>query len=114
MVPGMLPWGFLTPPVAGADLGAALVSSCLGGVWLPVDVLAVCWVCVGAILKNQAVLMKTSGPIYFYSKKQVVNTHFSLVANFRQHLPLYVCLGIFKALEGSLDIYLYFRVLTNE
>ena len=35
-VPGLYRWGFLTPPVAGADLRAALVASCFLGA-LPVD-----------------------------------------------------------------------------
>ena len=37
-------WGFLTPPVAGADLRAALVASCLRGALPPVDLRAVCFV----------------------------------------------------------------------
>ena len=37
-------WGFFTPPVAGADLRAALVASCLRGALPPVDFLAVCLV----------------------------------------------------------------------
>jgi hypothetical protein len=36
--------GFLTPPVEGADLRAALVASCLRGAFPPVDFLAVCLV----------------------------------------------------------------------
>ena len=36
--------GFLTPPVAGADLRAALVASCLRGALPPVDLRAVCFV----------------------------------------------------------------------
>jgi hypothetical protein len=35
---------FLTPPVAGADLRAALVASCLRGAFPPVDLRAVCLV----------------------------------------------------------------------
>ena len=35
---------FLTPPVDGADLRAALVASCLRGVVPPVDLQAVCLV----------------------------------------------------------------------
>jgi hypothetical protein len=34
----------LTPPVAGADLRAAFVASCLRGAFAPVDFLAVCLV----------------------------------------------------------------------
>jgi hypothetical protein len=34
----------LTPPVAGADLRAALVASCFLGAFPPVDFLAVCFV----------------------------------------------------------------------
>jgi histone H3 len=34
----------LTPPVAGADLRAALVASCLRGALPPVDLRAVCLV----------------------------------------------------------------------
>ena len=37
-------WGFLTPPVAGALLRAALVASCLRGAFPPVDLRAVCFV----------------------------------------------------------------------
>ena len=37
-------WGFLTPPVAGADLRAALVASCFLGALPPVDLRAVCFV----------------------------------------------------------------------
>ncbi len=40
-VPGLYLWGFLTPPVAGADLRAALVASCLRGAFPPVDLRAV-------------------------------------------------------------------------
>ena len=43
-------WGFLTPPVAGADFRAALVANCLRGAFPPVDFLAVCLV--RAILSN--------------------------------------------------------------
>ncbi len=37
-------WGFLTPPVAGADFLAALVASCFLGALPPVDLRAVCLV----------------------------------------------------------------------
>ena len=37
-------WGFLTPPVDGADFLAALVASCFLGALPPVDFLAVCLV----------------------------------------------------------------------
>ena len=37
-------WGFLTPPVAGALLRAALVASCLRGALPPVDLREVCLV----------------------------------------------------------------------
>ena len=43
-VPGLYLWGFLTPPVAGADFLAALVASCFLGAFPPVDFLAVCLV----------------------------------------------------------------------
>jgi uncharacterized membrane protein YedE/YeeE len=43
-VPGRKRWGFFTPPVAGADLRAALVASCFLGALPPVDFLAVCLV----------------------------------------------------------------------
>ena len=34
-MPGRYLWGFFTPPVAGADLRAALVASCLrGALWV--------------------------------------------------------------------------------
>ena len=43
-VPGRYRCGFLTPPVVGADLRAALVASCLRGALPPVDLRAVCLV----------------------------------------------------------------------
>ena len=36
-IPGLYLWGFLTPPVDGADLRAALDASCLRGALPPVD-----------------------------------------------------------------------------
>jgi len=44
----------LTPPVAGADLRAALVASCLRGALPPVDLRAVCFVL--AILNSSRVV----------------------------------------------------------
>ncbi|XBI07831.1 hypothetical protein VPH35_135671 [Triticum aestivum] len=43
-VPGRNRCGFFTPPVAGADLRAALVASCFRGALPPVDLRAVCFV----------------------------------------------------------------------
>lgn len=43
-VPGLYLWGFLTPPVDGADFLAALEASCFLGALPPVDFLAVCLV----------------------------------------------------------------------
>ncbi|KAG0494822.1 hypothetical protein HPP92_005816 [Vanilla planifolia] len=43
-VPGRKRWGFLTPPVAGADFRAAFVASCFRGAFPPVDLRAVCFV----------------------------------------------------------------------
>ena len=43
-VPGLYLCGFLTPPVAGALLRAALVASCFLGALPPVDLRAVCLV----------------------------------------------------------------------
>merc|ERR1711868_259760 len=43
-VPGLYLWGFLTPPMAGADFLAALVASCFLGAFPPVDLRAVCLV----------------------------------------------------------------------
>ncbi|KAF2925317.1 hypothetical protein DAI22_06g043200 [Oryza sativa Japonica Group] len=43
-VPGLKRCGFFTPPVAGADLRAALVASCFLGAFPPVDLRAVCFV----------------------------------------------------------------------
>ncbi|CAL9094961.1 unnamed protein product, partial [Musa acuminata var. zebrina] len=43
-VPGRKRWGFLTPPVAGADFLAAFVASCFRGALPPVDFRAVCFV----------------------------------------------------------------------
>merc|ERR1719192_128547 len=40
-VPGLYLWGFLTPPVEGADFLAALVASCFLGAFPPVDLRAV-------------------------------------------------------------------------
>merc|ERR1739842_258917 len=48
-VPGRYLWGFLTPPVAGADLRAALVANCLRGALPPVDLRAVCLVLVASV-----------------------------------------------------------------
>ncbi len=36
-LPGLYLWGFLTPPVEGADLRAAFEASCLRGALPPVD-----------------------------------------------------------------------------
>ena len=54
-VPGLYLWGFLTPPVAGADFLAALVASCFLGAFPPVDLRAVCLV--RAIATVQMILM---------------------------------------------------------
>ena len=54
-VPGLYLWGFLTPPVAGADFLAALVASCFLGALPPVDFLAVCLV--RAIANVQMILI---------------------------------------------------------
>lgn len=43
-VPGRKRWGFFTPPVAGCDLRAAFVASCLRGALPPVLLRAVCFV----------------------------------------------------------------------
>ena len=43
-VPGLYLWGFLTPPVAGADFLAAFDANCFLGALPPVDFLAVCLV----------------------------------------------------------------------
>ena len=43
-MPGLNLWGFLTPPVAGADLRACLEASYFLGAFCPVDFLAVCLV----------------------------------------------------------------------
>merc|ERR1719493_533060 len=43
-VPGLYLWGFLTPPVAGADFRAAFVANCFLGALPPVDLRAVCFV----------------------------------------------------------------------
>ena len=57
-VPGLYLWGFLTPPVAGADFLAALVASCFLGALPPVDFLAVCLV--RAIANVQMGLIQTA------------------------------------------------------
>ena len=43
-VPARYLWGFLTPPVAGADFLAALLARFFLGAFPPVDFLAVCLV----------------------------------------------------------------------
>ena len=43
-MPGLNLWGFLIPPVAGADFLAALEASCFLGALAAVDFLAVCLV----------------------------------------------------------------------
>ena len=43
-MPGRYRCGFLIPAVAGADLRAAFVASCLRGAFPPVDLRAVCFV----------------------------------------------------------------------
>ena len=55
-VPGLYLWGFLTPPVAGADFLAALVASCFLGAFPPVDLRAVCLV--RAMASVQMILMR--------------------------------------------------------
>merc|ERR1711905_30906 len=52
-VPGLYLWGFLTPPVAGADLRAALVASCFLGALPPLDLRAVCLVRAMVTVDNQ-------------------------------------------------------------
>ena len=52
--PGPHLCGFLTPPVAGADLRAALVASCLRGALPPVDLRAVCFVRAMATVHTEA------------------------------------------------------------
>ncbi len=54
-VPGLNLWGFLTPPVDGADFLAALEANCFLGALAPVDFLAVYLVL--AILKNEGFLI---------------------------------------------------------
>ena len=58
-VPGLYLWGFLTPPVAGADFLAALVASCFLGAFPPVDLRAVCLV--RAMVSVQMLLMTGPG-----------------------------------------------------
>ena len=43
-MPGLYLWGFLTPPVAGADFRAAFVANCFLGAFAPVDLRAVYFV----------------------------------------------------------------------
>merc|ERR1740121_2803973 len=54
-VPGLYLWGFLTPPVAGADFLAALVASCFLGAFPPVDLRAVCLVRAIVTVDNQLI-----------------------------------------------------------
>ena len=59
-------WGFLTPPVEGADLRAALVASCFLGAFPPVDLRAVCLVRAIAIV--QMILMASNvSPLLLFS-----------------------------------------------
>ena len=51
-MPGLNLWGFLTPPVAGADLRAALEANCFLGAFCPVDFLAVYLVLAISIICN--------------------------------------------------------------
>jgi hypothetical protein len=61
-------WGFLTPPVAGADLRAALVASCLRGALPPVDLRAVCLVraMVANLFRNVTFELKYLRPSHQY------------------------------------------------
>ena len=68
-VPGLNLWGFLTPPVAGADLRAALVASCFLGALPPVDLRAVCLV--RAIWKEMC--RKRFGKAVFVSRENEGN-----------------------------------------
>jgi hypothetical protein len=57
-VPGLNLWGFLTPPVAGADFLAAFDASCFLGAFCPVDFLAVCLVLAIFIFVNSIYQIK--------------------------------------------------------
>ena len=69
-VPGLYLWGFFTPPVAGADLRAALVASCLRGAFPPVDLRAVCLV--RAIFSAGLCLMGS----YFETEDKMIVTQY--------------------------------------
>merc|ERR1711952_331332 len=58
-VPARYLWGFLTPPVAGADFLAALLARCFLGAFPPVDLRAVCLV--RAMARVQMILMPVLG-----------------------------------------------------
>jgi hypothetical protein len=64
-VPGLNLWGFLIPPVAGADFLAAFEANCFLGALAPVDFLAVYLVL--AIIDNVLILVKNEKGFLFYS-----------------------------------------------
>ncbi len=66
--PGRYRWGFLTPPVAGADLRATRVASCLRGALPPVERRAVCLVrAIVRLLMRRRGAVTVSGPTTRYS-----------------------------------------------
>ena len=67
-VPGLYLWGFLTPPVAGADLRAALVASCFLGALPPVDLRAVCLV--RAMVTIELIQRRVLAQLHIYINKR--------------------------------------------
>lgn len=78
-VPGRYRCGFFTPPLAGADLRAALVASCFRGALPPVDLRAVCLVraivCVRVVAYKVALgMIKAAGrPLTLAFQKPMVS-----------------------------------------
>merc|ERR1719283_380836 len=70
-VPGLYLWGFFTPPVAGADLRAALVANCFLGAFPPVDFLAVCFVRAMVTVKYYLLLQHLTG---YYKLNKIWNS----------------------------------------
>merc|ERR1712178_644419 len=66
-VPGLYLWGFLTPPVDGADFLAALVASCFLGAFPPVDLRAVCLVRAIVSFDDCKVVTLASPSVYLLS-----------------------------------------------
>jgi hypothetical protein len=71
-VPGLYLWGFLTPPVEGADFLAALVANCLRGALPPVDYTQQSTVC------HQTTSKSTSEKIP--QRELILNHHYKFIS----------------------------------